>query len=333
MIRWGIIGTGNIANQFATDFKYVKEGKLVGVGSRSKKRAINFAKKYNIEKTYDSYESLVKDPSIDIVYIATPHTHHKENAILALEHNKHVLCEKPLAINENEVNEMIQFAKKKKLFLMEAMWMAFQPAFQQAQAWISQNKIGKIKTIKAEFGFQPPYDLESRLYNADLAGGTLLDIGIYPLTLALYLLNKTPIQIQAMACIGKSNVDEQLSVNLKFEKDQMAILSSSFMSNFKDDAYIYGDKGYIHIPNFWYSKKAYLVTENETLEYERKSPILGYAFEADHVNQMIKNERTQSDIVTFKRSQLIIKTMDTIRDKIDLTYPFEKRGVNHDKIN
>jgi len=328
MIHWGIIGTGNIANQFASDFKYVKLGKLVAVASRSKERADNFAKKYAIEKTYSSYESLIKDPSIDVIYIATPHTSHKEYTLLALNHNKNVLCEKPFAMNKSEVNEMIQLAKEKNLFLMEAMWMAFQPAFQQVQRWIHEGRIGKIKSIRAEFGFQPPYDLDSRLYNIDLGGGTLLDMGIYPLTLALYIFDKSPSDIQAMAYIGESNVDEQLSVNLKFEADQIAMLSSSFMSKFKDDAYIYGDKGYIHFPNFWYSKKASLVTKTETIDYERTTPIFGYAYEADHVNQMLEEKKSQSDIVTHEKSMRIIKNMDSIRDIIGLKYPFENEGGN-----
>jgi len=323
MIRWGIIGTGNIANQFAEDFKFVKKGKLASVASRSKIKAEQFAEKYNMENSYDSYEALLQDPSIDIVYIATPHTFHKEHTLLALNNNKHVLCEKPFAVNKNEVNEMIQLAKNKNLFLMEAMWMAFQPAFQQVQEWIHQDKIGRIKTIKAEFGFQPPYDLNSRLYNINLAGGTLLDTGIYPLTLALYLFDKDPSDMQAMATIGKSDVDEQLSVNLKFEEDQMAMLSTSFMSEFKDDAVIYGEKGYIHIPNFWYSKVAFLVTKTETIEYKNNTPVFGYAWEADHVNQMLIENKTESDIVTFERSEQVINNMDLIRKQIGLKYPFE----------
>jgi len=323
MIRWGIIGTGDIANQFANDFKHVKKGKLVGVASRTKIKAEQFAEKYGIENSYASYEAMAKDPSIDIIYVATPHTFHKEHTLLALNHDKHVLCEKPFAVNKNEVDEMIQLAKKKNLFLMEAMWMVFQPVFQQVQKWIAQDKIGKIKTIKAEFGFQPPYDLNSRLYNINLAGGTLLDTGIYPLTLALYLFDKNPSDMQAMATIGKSKVDEQLSVNLKFDEDQIAMLSTTFMSEFKDDALIYGEKGYIHIPNFWYSKIASLVTETEIIEYENTTPILGYANEADHVNQMLLDGKTESNIVTFEKSNKVIKNMDLIREKIGLKYPFE----------
>jgi predicted dehydrogenase len=323
MIRWGIIGTGNIANQFAEDFKFVKKGKIVGVASRRKTKADAFANKYGIENSYASYEVMVKDPSIDVIYIATPHTFHKEHTLLALNNNKHVLCEKPFAVNKNQVDEMIRLAKEKNLFLMEAMWMAFQPVFKQVQKWISQNKIGRLKTIKAEFGFKPPYDLDSRLYNLNLAGGTLLDTGIYPLTLALYLFDKDPSAMQAMATIGESNVDEQLSVNLKFDEDQMAMLSTSFMSEFKDDAIIYGENGYIHIPNFWCSKVAFLVTKTETIEYKNNTPVFGYAWEADHVNQMLIENRTESNIVTFKRSEKVINNMDLIRKQIGLKYPFE----------
>lgn len=323
MISWGIIGTGNIANQFAEDFKYVKKGKLAGVASRTKIKADKFAKKYGIENSYASYEAMLKDPTIDIVYIGTPHTFHKEHTMLALNHDKHVLCEKPFAVNKNEVDEMIQLAKKKNLFLMEAMWMVFQPVFKQVQKWIGQGKIGKIKTIKAEFGFQPPYDLDSRLYNINLAGGTLLDTGIYPLTLALYLFDKDPSDMQAMASIGESKVDEQLSVNLKFDEDQMAMLSTTFMSEFKDDAFIYGEKGYIHIPNFWYSKVATLVTDSERIAYENTKPIFGYANEVEHVNASLLAGKTESSIVSFERSKQVMKNMDLIREQIGLKYPFE----------
>jgi len=150
-----------------------------------------------------------------------------------------------------------------------------------------------------------------------------LDTGIYPLTLALYLFDKNPSDMQAMATIGKSKVDEQLSVNLKFDEDQIAMLSTTFMSEFKDDALIYGEKGYIHIPNFWYSKIASLVTETEIIEYENTTPILGYANEADHVNQMLLDGKTESNIVTFEKSNKVIKNMDLIREKIGLKYPFE----------
>jgi predicted dehydrogenase len=323
MINWGIIGTGFIANEFARDFKHVEEGRLVAVASRSQANAEAFANKFNIEKTYDSYEQLAKDQVIDVVYVATPNTKHKDHSMLCLKNNKHVLCEKPVTVNSEELNKIIALANDKNLLFMEAMWMLFQPGLNKAKEWIESNKIGEIKTIKAEFGFKAEYDPDSRLFNPQMAGGSLLDIGIYPITLTSFLLEKEPEEIQSMAYIGDSGVDEQLSLHFRFDQDQMAMLSSSFLSQFKDDAIIYGTKGYIHIPSFWNSKKAILKTENEELIYDDPTPIHGYAFEANHVNKILKLNLKESPIISHHHSLQVMQTMDQVREQINLKYPFE----------
>ncbi|MGM0379071.1 MAG: Gfo/Idh/MocA family protein [Bacillota bacterium] len=323
MIRWGIIGTGFIANEFAKDFENAKSGKLMAVSSRSLKKANKFANRYNIKMRFDSYEKLASSKDIDVVYVATPNTMHFENAYMLLKNNKHVLCEKPVTINQKELKKLIELAKKKDLLFMEGMWSLFQPGIVQAKKWIDNNEIGHIKTLKAEFGFKAEFNPENRLFNLKLGGGSLLDIGIYPIALATYIFKSMPNDLNTMSYIGKTGVDEQLHINLKYEKDQIATLSSSLLTKYNDDAFIYGTDGYIHIPNFWHSKKAILVKGNKRIEYNTPTKVHGYAYEVDHINKLLKNSIKESPIISYNHSLISMKIMDNVRKDINLKYPFE----------
>lgn len=325
MIHWGIIGAGNIAHQFAQDFNHVTKGKILGVASRKLSKARDFAKKHHIKKSYGSYEAIVTDQDIDVIYIATPHVFHKEHTRLALENNKHVLCEKPFAMNRTDGEELFNLAKEKNLFIMEGMWMLFQPAIKQVKKWISDGEIGPIKSIKASFGFKAPFNASSRLFNKDLGGGSLLDVGIYPLTLVDYLLEETPKEIRALTTIGDTEIDEQTSVIMSFTNNKLASISSSIVTNFSDDAFIYGTKGHIHIPNFWYSTKAFLIKNDTKTTFNRQTTPYGYAFEAQHVNHRIMNGFTNSDQVPPEKTLQILTTMDKIREIIGLEYPTERK--------
>jgi dihydrodiol dehydrogenase / D-xylose 1-dehydrogenase (NADP) len=320
MIRWGILATGKIANSFAEDFRYVNGGILKAVASRKTEKARAFAEKHKIEKAFGTYEELARDKEIDAVYIATPHSEHHKNTILLLNNGKHVLCEKAFAVNAKEALEMITLAKSKNLFLMEAMWMVFQPGFLQAKRWIEEGKIGHLTMIRAEFGFKAERHPELRLLNPELAGGTLLDIGIYPVAIAHYLFNKQPVEINSMASIGKTGVDEQLSLSIKYSENQIAHLSSSFLTKLENAACIYGTEGYIHIPGFWHSKKAILLSGSKEVVFNKNTPISGYANEANHMNEMINSGRTESDVVTFEKTMEIMKIMDAVRKQIGVKY-------------
>ena len=197
-IQWGIIGLGRIANKFATDLSTVEDSQLVAVASRSQQKADKFAFKYNSKKAYDSYEKLVKDSQVDAVYIATPHRFHKEHTLLCLRHKKAVLCEKPFAMNLQDVTEMVEVAKEHNVLLMEALWTFFLPHFNYVIDVVKSEKFGKLKSLEADFGFFHPYDIEHRLFNKQLGGGSLLDIGIYPIFVALSSLGK-PKSIAAAA--------------------------------------------------------------------------------------------------------------------------------------
>ena len=206
---------------------------------------------YGIEKAYGSYEELVRDPNVDIVYIATPHNLHYENTIMSLDHGKHVLCEKPFAVNGHEVRGMIARAKEKNCFLMEALWTRFLPNLIKVKEMVEQGHIGKIKLLKADFGIHIPFDPHHRLYNKQLIGGSLLDLGIYPLFLSLLLLGK-PKTIRAMAGFGDTGVDYNCSFTLGYEESTLAVMYSSVMAQTDITAAIYGEKGTIVFDKWWF---------------------------------------------------------------------------------
>ena len=195
-INWGIIAPGKIAQKFASDLKLVEGANLLAVASRDETRAKEFALEYNAQKHYGSYLDLVKDPDVDVVYIASPHPFHFEQSLLCLNHGKHVLCEKPMCMNVQEVKQLIDVAQSKNLFLMEALWTRFIPSFVKCKNLVEQGEIGEILYIQADFGFRAEYDVQRRTFNKELGGGSLLDIGIYPVFFALEIAGK-PWEIKA----------------------------------------------------------------------------------------------------------------------------------------
>ena len=226
-VDWGILGTGTIANIFAGEFKYVDSANLVAVASRTKENADEFAGKYGLKKAYESYEALVKDKDIDVIYIATPHSNHYENTMLCLENNKSVLCEKPMAVNEKQAQEMFAKAKENDLYLMEALWTYFLPVIKKVQKWINDGKIGEIQLIKAQVGIlpKPPKNPKGRLFNPELAGGALLDTGIYPIALANLLLPNEPNDLRILSHIGDTGIDEHDCFTLTYKDGSMAQLT------------------------------------------------------------------------------------------------------------
>jgi len=220
-INWGILSTGRISEKFAFDLQFVPNARLAAVGSRDAARAFEFAGKVNAPKAYGSYEALASDNDIDVIYIGTPNISHCENALLCLDRGKAVLCEKPFAMNEKEVLRMVSKAREKNAFLMEALWTRFIPAIKKALELIESGAIGDIVHIKADFGYKAQYDPAWRLFNKELGGGSLLDIGIYPVFLILLLLGE-PDEIAADAIIGRTGVDELVSAYFKYNNGKYA---------------------------------------------------------------------------------------------------------------
>lgn len=321
-IKWGIIGTGWIADKMAEALPFVQDAELCAVASRSDDKARAFAAKYGISRAYGSYEELVRDGEIDVVYIATPHNLHCENTLLALENGRNVLCEKPFAVNGREVRKMIAKAEEKNLFLMEALWSRFLPNVIRAKEIIDSGLIGKVKLFAADFGINVPFDPQHRIYNKELIGGSLLDLGIYPLFLALFLLGK-PETVRATAGIGKTCVDYNCGVTLGYADDSMSSFYSSCIARSDVTAVIHGEKGKIVFDRWWFTPvpiHLYDIDGNEipqSLDFTGN----GYNYEAAEVCGCLRENKTQSGMMTFKDSLLLIDTLDEIRRQIGLSYP------------
>ena len=321
-IRWGILSTGWIAHKFATALKVVENSQLYAVGSRQMETAQKFAQEFNIPKVYSSYEELVLDPDIDVIYVGTPHNLHIENTLLALNHGKHVLCEKPLGVNYKEADLLIQTAKDKNLFLMEALWSRFLPNIIKTKELIDAGVIGEVKLLTASFSILSDNGPEHRHYNIDLCGGTILDTGIYNIFLSLLLLGK-PKRFSAIAGLDKQGGDNNCSYTFQYEKDTLAIMYSSFLADKPVTAEIHGTKGTIMLDNWWFCPgKIRLIKPDgsETVfDFEFKSN--GYEFEAQEVTNCILAGKTQSDLWSWKDSLLLIEMMDSIRRECGIIYP------------
>ncbi|RZM78926.1 Gfo/Idh/MocA family protein [Leptolyngbya iicbica] len=252
LVRWGILGTGWIAGQFAKDLRRVPGATLVGVASRSQQKAEQFAQSFPGCRAYASYQDLVQAPDIDVVYVATPHIRHSEDCLLALHAGKSVLCEKPFTINRPQAEEIFAIAKANNLFCMEAMWMRFIPLMQEARRMVQQGELGKIRFITADFGYPVGFSAENRLFNLELGGGSLLDRGCYALSLAVYLLGQ-PEQITGLAHIGPTGVDEQCSMTLRYANGALAQLAATVQTHSTNQAVIAGTRGQLVIkPPFFY---------------------------------------------------------------------------------
>lgn len=318
--KWGILGPGKIAHKFAKGLAVVPGAELYAVASRSLPKAEEFAKEFNVPKFYGSYEDLVNDKEVDIIYIATPHVFHYEHSLLCLKHKKAVLCEKPFAMNKEQVNEMIQIAKKENIFLMEALWTYFLPHYQYVLELVRSEKFGKINGLEANFGFEAPYLPEKRLFNKELGGGSLLDIGIYPVFAALTLLGK-PDTISAKAKFSETGVDESCSIVFNYQNGVRAHLLSTINKTTPTTATINFEKAKLTLNRRFHEPTSVTILHNdqeETISFDVNTN--GYNFEAEHVQQMLAQGRTESTVMSFEKSLELIGLLDEIREKIGLVY-------------
>jgi len=316
-IRWGILGAGRIARKFASDLKFVENSELIAVGSRTKASAEEFNKEFPVKFTHDNYEALAQNPEVDIIYIATPHNLHYENTLLCLEHNKAVLCEKPFAINARQATEMINAAKEKKVFLMEALWTKFHPHFIKTQEMIRQGQLGEIRSVLVNFGFKPWPPIPARLFDPALGGGTLMDIGIYNVFIALSVLGK-PDHIDAVITPASTGVDEQCAILLRYNNGALAQLFSTFSSNLATEADISGTNGRIRLTSRFYEPSTTVEfypdrADSKKIIAVEKEAGFGYQYEARHVNDCLRNGLTESPVVTFADTLLMMETLDVIR--------------------
>lgn len=319
-INWGIIGLGNIAHKFAKDLLTIDDTKLYAVASRSQDKANDFASEYNANKAYNSYEALAKDPNIDAVYIATPHALHKENTLLCLENNIAVLCEKPFAMNAEEVNVMIAKAKEKNVLLMEALWTYFLPHYQFVLNEINNKTYGKLLKVEADFGFCRAFDDSSRLFKKSLGGGSLLDIGIYPIFAALSTLGM-PNNIKADATFFENGADSSCTMVFDYEDGATTLLKSTLLEDTPTEATFYFEKGTLKINRMFHQPSTVsVIIEGIEKVLDFNYNTIGYSYEAIHFNELIRKGKTESDIMTFEFSRNLIKLLDDVRNIINLHY-------------
>ena len=323
-IAWGIVGLGGIAHKFAKDLALVKRARLQAVASSSQERANAFAREYKAANAYGSYAEVYADPTVNIIYVASIHVDHHQHTLAALSAGKAVLCEKPLAINAQQVKEMIAAAQANKVFLMEAFWSRFNPAIRQVKKQITQGRIGDLRHIQASFAM-PRWedDLNGRLLNLDKGGGSLLDIGVYPVFLAYYLLGK-PKEILAIANFNEAGTEIQSSIVFSYPNAQ-AQLYSSLTHPFTMEAKIYGEKGELTIAPTWHESETlkWKVAEVSTQEYFPKKG-KGYVHEIEEVHRCLNNDQIESDIWSWKDSLNLIELMDEIRKQIGVVYKQDK---------
>lgn len=324
--NWGIIGLGKIAQKFAQDLKGMQSARLHAVASRSLHKAKAFAIQHGAIYSFGSYEEMVNCPDLDVVYIATPHAFHCENTIMCLNHKLPVLCEKPLAMNAAEVRRMIAAAKNNNTFLMEALWTRFLPSIEKALAIIAKGMIGEVRSLKADFGFKATFDPEGRLFNQKLGGGSLLDVGIYPVFLSLLIFGR-PIQVKAMASIGPTNVDESCGIILKYTNNKIAILDSTIVAKTATEAWIYGEKGNIRINGRWHEPTSItlMMDGEEPKDIFFDFSTFGYSYEAEEVMNCLLKKKLSSPKLNHHFSLDLIELLDEIRMEAGIYYPHDDK--------
>jgi len=325
-IKWGIMGCGGIANLFATSLQALEQGTLLAGASRTPGRAAEFAEKHGIGRIYTDYEALVSDPDIDAVYIATTHNFHFENARLCLENGKHVLCEKPFTVNAAQTLELIELAREKNRFMMEAVWTRFLPGIGKLQDVLAEGTIGEVLTVKADFSIDGSgFGAEHRLRNKALAGGALLDLGIYPITFAALVFGEQPSRIQSSVVLGDTGVDDRAFYLFDYENGRRAQLSSSFTHHAPVEGIVCGTKGYIRMPWFLAAQELEIVREGE--EPERLKFPYGegenFTFEIAHAMECIAAGKIESEILPLSETYAMMQTMDTLRAQWGLKYAGE----------
>lgn len=314
-IKWGIVSTGRISGWFMEDLKLVPNGKAVAVCSRSLDRAAAFAKEFDIPNAHGSYEELLADREVDIVYIGTPHTQHKQNILDAFSAGKHVLCEKPIVTSVADMKDVLDAAHASDVYLMEAMWTYHLPAMRNALEWVRQGRIGKIVQIKTDFGYPVPYSPDQREYDANDAGGALREMGIYPIAIARAFLGDYTAEPTALYTLHKdapNGVEQDLTALFQFGEVTVN-LSTSYRARLGNDAKILGENGWIHIPNAFRCQQATLYHLDDAIEeseHERTSR--GYHYQAIAAGQDILEGRTESPIVPHAASLAFQKDIAAI---------------------
>ncbi|MCX2748678.1 Gfo/Idh/MocA family oxidoreductase [Arthrobacter sp. MI7-26] len=323
-VRWGILGTGSIAGLQTADL--IANGSTVrAVGSRTMASAAEFAARFHIATAHASYEDLVADPDVDVVYVSTPHVFHFENALLALNAGKHVLIEKPVAMNAAQAGEIVAVAESRGLVALEAMWTRYLPHMVRIRELIRSGALGDVRTVIADHSQNLPKDPLHRLNNPLLGGGALLDLGIYPVSLAFEVFG-APAKIQASGSMTATGVDRQAAMIFEYRDGQQSLLHCALDTSGPNRASIIGTDGRIEIEPVWYAPSAFTRYDANGHVVERfDEPVTGRGmqYQAHEVERLIASGAIVNDILPLRNSALIMETMDEVRRQIGLTYEGE----------
>ena len=321
--KWGILGPGGIARAFATDLQNLDGHVVAAVGSRTLSNAQDFAKSFG-GTAYGSYGELVADPTVDAIYVATPHPAHKENVISALNAGKAVLCEKPFSVSSKEAEEMVAAAEKNNVALMEAMWARFLPHYGQVRQIVASGILGKILTVHADHGQRLADQNIPRLVEPSLAGGALLDLGIYPVSFAHMILGN-PVKITASGVLTEKGVDAQTSMIFDYPDGAQAVLNTTMIEQTPCRAVVAGVNGWLEIDRVFYTPTSMRVTlfDGSVQQYPNTYVGSGLREQAEAFKQLVLSGKKQNEILNWKDTVDIMKTLDTVRSQIGLRYPFE----------
>lgn len=313
-IRWGIVGSGRIARQFAADFRHAaSRAELHAVAARSTADAVAFARQWGAVQGFGDYRAVFEHQEIDVVYIATPHALHFEHAAAALGAGKAVLCEKPLCLDAAQAGALIGISRQFDRYLCEGMWTYFLPAVRRALQWVQDGRIGELVQVRSDFGYPLPYAPDRREYDNTLGGGALLEMGVYPASLACRLFPGLPDRVQSLARFAPNGVEDDVSAQLEYGGG-IASLATSFRSKLPNIAYLVGTQGYVAIPDFWRARECHLFQLDRCLDSYRDGRAgSGFEYEIEEVSDDVRQDRRESSVVPLAESLRVQQLVDTIK--------------------
>lgn len=321
-IQWGIVAPGKIARKFARDLQVADGGQLRAVASRDLTRARAFAAEFGAELAYDDARALAADPSVDIVYIASPHNAHFATAKMLLEAGKPVLCEKPLTVNARQAGDLIALSRSHGVFLMEAMWTRFLPVYARVREWLDAGRIGRPQVMSCAFCNQAQYEPSNRFYNPALAGGGLLDLGVYPLAISQWVMGRKPEQVAATARFAATGVDELLAATLRYAGGGLAQMVCGLRTAYDNSLVIGGDQGFIRVAAPFVQGKEAVLNRGGTVETITQPPRgEGFEYQIEEAMRCVRNGQIESPLLPHADTLATIETMDEIRRQIGLRYP------------
>jgi dihydrodiol dehydrogenase / D-xylose 1-dehydrogenase (NADP) len=328
--RWGIVGTGYISNRFTDGLKYVADAEIAAVASRDISRAKEFAGRFGIPKTYGSYAEMAKDKDLDIIYIGTPNSEHLPNSLLFMDAGFNVLCEKPLGVNAKQVEAMVKKAKEKNVFFMEGMWTRFFPAIKQGLKWVKDGSIGEPRTLFANFGIDSSGDMKQWRFQRSMAGGSLMDVGIYPLAMAFAAFGPDPAEVSSFGHLV-NGIDDYNTFTFRYADGKLAVLGSGLGVKMENKVVISGTKGCVKIGegyDWWRANRAELALtgddpftcNGEHTVFEQPYPSFGFQYEAQAVQGYVKKGLKEAPEMPWSESLKIAKTIDGLRKAWNIVY-------------